>query len=147
MREWQVHLEVPGTVPYDSFNVDDILDRLKPWYATISCRGYELGVMMTVKAPSPAEALAKGLRIVKRAAPTAMTTHLLNAEVRPMEFAADPDYLGVSELAEYLGVSCTRLAQLADAPGFPKPLAQVRSGPVWERATFMHYAPRSSARR
>ncbi len=139
MREWQVHLEVPGTVPYDSFNVDDILDRLTRWHASLSCGGHELGVTMTVQAPSPAEALAKGLRIVKRAAPTAMTTHLLNAEVRPMEFAADPDYLGVSELMEFFHVAPVRLAQMIDEPSFPKPLAQVRSGPVWKLSSIQRY--------
>ena len=94
---------------------------------------------MTVRAPSPGEAVDKALRIVKRAVPTVMTHQLVKAEVGPMELAEDPEFLGVTELADYLDVSAAALAKLADTPGFPRPLARIRSGPIWKFSTVKRY--------
>ncbi len=145
MREWQVSLDLLGTVVCDSFNIDEILDRLKPWHVSLSLGGHALGVTMTLRAPSASEALDKGLRIVKRAVPTVMTSQLLNAEIRPMATARDPEYLGVSELAEFFDLPPARLAQLVDGPGFPMALAQVRSGPIWKLSSILRYASRQRA--
>lgn len=145
MREWQVYLSLPGTDHYGAWHADELLERLKRWHAAISLGGSHLEVTMTVRATSPAGALDKGLRIVKRAVPTALPEQLLSAEVRPMELAGPQDYLGVAELAEYLDVSKGRLAELASRPRFPRPVAQLKSGPVWKLSSVVRYA--SSRRR
>jgi hypothetical protein len=41
-------------------------------------------------------------------------------------------YAGVSEVADLLGVSRQRVAQLRIKPGFPAPIAELRSGPIWD---------------
>ena len=41
-------------------------------------------------------------------------------------------YAGVSEVADLFGVSRQRVAQLRTKPGFPAPVAELRSGPVWD---------------
>lgn len=47
----------------------------------------------------------------------------------------EPDYptlLGVTELSEILQVSKQRASELARLPHFPRPVAQLASGPVWD---------------
>lgn len=45
-----------------------------------------------------------------------------------------PDELvGLSEIAEILGVSKQRVDQLRDRDDFPMPIVELRSGPVWRR--------------
>ena len=41
-------------------------------------------------------------------------------------------YAGVSEVASLLGVSRQRVAELRAKEGFPAPIAEVSSGPVWK---------------
>jgi serine/threonine protein kinase len=53
---------------------------------------------------------------------------------------------GVSEVAEELGVSKQRLAKLRDQRGFPAPVANLSSGPVWEIEQVRRWA-NSGARR
>lgn len=51
-----------------------------------------------------------------------------------------PDIIGVSELSELLKVSKARASELARFPGFPAPIAILKSGPVWVEANVKHYA-------
>lgn len=60
---------------------------------------------------------------------------------RFMEHALTPDLVkfldlaGTAEVAEMLRISRPRLDRVRKAhPGFPPPLADLRSGPVWERS-------------
>ena len=48
--------------------------------------------------------------------------------------------VGVAEIAVMLGVSRQRISQLADAEGFPEPLASLAAGPVWERSAIEAWA-------
>jgi predicted DNA-binding transcriptional regulator AlpA len=50
------------------------------------------------------------------------------------------DLVGVAEIADLLGVSRTRVSQLANSPGFPEPAARLAAGPVWERAPIEQWA-------
>jgi hypothetical protein len=54
--------------------------------------------------------------------------HELEAE---LERPAHPAVLGIAELAEILGVSRQRASQVARINAFPKPYAELASGPVW----------------
>jgi len=42
-----------------------------------------------------------------------------------------PELVGLSEIAEILHVSRQRVFQLRERPDFPKPVAELRLGPVW----------------
>lgn len=44
-----------------------------------------------------------------------------------------PELVGLSEIAEILGVSKQRVGQLRERDDFPRPVAELRSGPVWSR--------------
>lgn len=47
--------------------------------------------------------------------------------------ALEPErYAGVSEIAALFGVSRQRVAELRAKPGFPAPVAELSSGPVWK---------------
>ncbi len=50
-----------------------------------------------------------------------------------------PQLVGVSEVAALLGVSRQRVSELARAEYFPKPLAHLAAGPVWDRASLTHF--------
>lgn len=43
--------------------------------------------------------------------------------------------VGITEVAEMLGVSRQRASQLSESKTFPKPLGRIKAGPVWQRAT------------
>jgi hypothetical protein len=61
-----------------------------------------------------------------------MTDHYLERWI-----TQEPErYAGVSEVAELLGVSRQRVAQLRSKPGFPAPVAELRAGPIWEVSSF-----------
>jgi hypothetical protein len=60
-----------------------------------------------------------------------------------------PDLVGVAELAELCGVTRQRASALARSSGFPEPLAELASGPVWDLRMverFVREWPRKSGR-
>lgn len=50
------------------------------------------------------------------------------------------DLMGMSDVAELLGVSRQRAHQLAKAEGFPKPVGQVGARLVWTRTAIEKWA-------
>lgn len=50
-----------------------------------------------------------------------------------------PRLLGVKECAAILGVSRQRVSQLALTETFPKPVAHLASGPIWETKIIEQY--------
>jgi len=58
-------------------------------------------------------------------------------------------YLGVTEIAELLGVSRQRVSELRGRPGFPEPIAELAAGPVWALShlrRFLDEWPRRAGR-
>ena len=53
------------------------------------------------------------------------------------------DLMGVAEVAELLGVTTTRVHQLAATQGFPKPVAVLAAGRIWKRAEVEKWARRN----
>lgn len=51
-----------------------------------------------------------------------------------------PPLAGVSEIAELLGVSRQRVAELRRRPDFPGPVAQLKAGPVWRAGDLSRFA-------
>lgn len=51
--------------------------------------------------------------------------------------------MGAVEIADMLGVSRQRVHQLAAAPTFPAPIAELAAGKVWERAAVEEWARRT----
>ncbi len=49
------------------------------------------------------------------------------------------ELVGVSEVAELLGVTRQRAHTLAAGPTFPQPVARLAAGPVWTRTSISHF--------
>jgi hypothetical protein len=75
----------------------------------------------------------------------------MTEEFQEAQLAMEPEeYLGVSEVAEMLHVSKQRVSELHGRPGFPEPIADLASGPVWRRSQlerFLAEWPRRPGRR
>lgn len=56
-----------------------------------------------------------------------------------------PDVLGVSEIAELLGVTRQRVLQLCAAPGFPEPTV-LKGAKIWDRTDVLEWM-RATGRR
>lgn len=57
--------------------------------------------------------------------------------------------LGVTEVAEILGVSKQRVGQLRERGDFPSPIAELAAGPVWARSMLLRFIdkwPRKAGR-
>jgi predicted DNA-binding transcriptional regulator AlpA len=50
------------------------------------------------------------------------------------------DLVGVTEIATMLGVTTQRVSQLVRTPAFPKPVAQLAAGLIWERSDVEQWA-------
>jgi predicted DNA-binding transcriptional regulator AlpA len=50
--------------------------------------------------------------------------------------------VGTAEIAVMLGVTRERVRQLYSAEGFPKPVARLSAGLIWERADIERWARR-----
>lgn len=51
-----------------------------------------------------------------------------------------PDLVGTAEIAELLDVSRQRVHQLVTRPDFPKPIAKLAAGMIWERLDVQRWA-------
>ena len=60
-----------------------------------------------------------------------MTTMTIDELEREVTRPTYPEVVGIAEIAERLGVSKQRASQVARTAAFPKPYAELASGPVW----------------
>lgn len=118
-----------------------------------------LGARFHVATGDPAEAVTRALGLFWGAAEKvgfvlgqverieAVTDERLQ---RHLEEPAERDpYLGVAEVARMLGVSRQRVSELRGRPGFPEPVAELASGPVWrgwQLRRFLEEWPRRPGR-
>jgi hypothetical protein len=94
---------------------------------------------VSVRAGGPAEAADRALARFEAAldragipsAPVAWVEVMTQEHlVRELEQERSP-LVGLAEVAEVLGVSKQRVSELRDREDFPRPVAELRSGPVW----------------
>jgi hypothetical protein len=50
-----------------------------------------------------------------------------------------PDLIGVSEIAALFGVTRQRASEIQTRAGFPAPVARLKSGPIWTRASITRF--------
>lgn len=99
--------------------------------------GYEVFTNLAEKAGLPAWPVVRA---------EALTFDELDREIKTPNF---PELVGVSEIADILGVTRQRASALAKTPGFPTPVATLASGPVWTRPSlnrFVEEWPRKEGR-
>ena len=149
MREYSVDIEARvKRWPEDGGEPDaleallEILPELGAMGAIVHGRLPQVaGARFHVAADEPEEAVPRALWIFREAAGKvglvlagierveAVTDERLGRDLEePIE--QDP-YLGVTEVARLLGVSRQRVSELRSRPGFPEPVAELASGPVW----------------
>jgi hypothetical protein len=152
MKEWSVGLEFTaqrGAVEPDTlFELIEALEDHHAGAASISPDGTRIGVDLWVEAPSLRGALATSERAVLRALASVGLAgmSITAADVKPWaELEAElarpnyPELVGVAELAEILGVSKQRISELATTAKFPRPLAELKGGPVWDRSSIGNF--------
>lgn len=149
MREWSVAIEFVAA----SFDGQDDLslaatqmlgtEQLKRHHpGAVSLRGDRVGFHLWVESLDVVTAIRIATAAVLEAASVtdvAIKLELTQVYVKlwadfekELEVSNSLQLAGVGEIALILGVSKQRVSELATSPGFPEPLARLKSGPVWD---------------
>lgn len=147
MTDWSVYVEAAGTRRVSDDAIDTFADLMVEHHGIVSNapdgRGY--GARLSVESPNPAAATALALDLFRAAAdeadlpdmPIVRVEALTHDELdRELAQPAFPELVGVGEIAELLGVTRQRASEVQTRAGFPVPLARLKSGPVWTRASI-----------
>jgi len=108
---------------------------------------FSVDVGVSAGTGSPAEAARSALVAFETACEQVGIAHRGIARVDVMAdayldrwLAQEPErYAGVSEIAALFGVSRQRVAELRAKPGFPAPVAELSSGPVWKVSSLNRF--------
>lgn len=148
--EWSVAVEVAGEVVFNEVEdeeLEGLIDHLQPYHPTVFGTAEEpsdglgrYGVRLAIESHSPDAAVSEAITLLAKAAlgtglpewPVVRVEAIEWGEFeRQLEHPTYPNLLGVSELAGLLGVSRQRASELAHSTHFPRPTAELASGPVW----------------
>ena len=147
MTEWSVALEAAA----DDDSTEEaiagealwpLLDALGAYAPAVGGGDRRYDAQFSVEAPDVGQALTKALRVWRRAVanaglppwPLVQATVLRADELdRALSQPTLPELVGVSEIAALLGTTRNRAWQVTKKPGFPKPVAELASGPVWAK--------------
>lgn len=141
----------------DSDDADEVLSMLEAIQSstvhtgavvTAGGRIPTLGVRFSLIADDPGFALEAGAGIVLAALEKAGVEHqgfarlqLIDERLDELELEEPADTIvGVAEVAELLGVQKQRVPQLRVTQGFPAPIAELASGPVWKGSSLRRFA-------
>jgi hypothetical protein len=154
--DWSVYVQAagpPDAPPLDEAAVDRFAENLSTYSPVVTGAGAPeqeriWSAQLTVSypyliedVPEPVQAAKFAVDLVTAAASKAGMPpwQVVKLEVTEWErFDAEldqpntPDLVGIAELAELVGVTRQRASALARRPGFPEPLAELASGPVWD---------------
>lgn len=150
--EWTFDFDPP--VPDQETVVDELLEKLSGYHAIASVGASltadllnRLRVRVTVDAGSLRDAACGTTYELVTGALQSLgvpATQLQEREVtgsdvayQAEDLARPPErYVGVTEVAELLGVSRQRASELRTRRGFPAPIAELASGPVWTASSL-----------
>ena|SRR5712692_9393079 len=104
-------------------------------WATTNAATNMLVVEVSIKAKNSEAAIAEAVSRCHSRAPNAELCSIGVSRLAPI----DADLVGVAELSDLLQVTTQRASSLARSPGFPAPIAWLRSGPIWHRPTVARY--------
>lgn len=102
-----------------------------------------LETTLTVSASDPPVAATRAIEIVTSTVPgkvVAIEVMTTEEQDRRLAEPAFPELVGVSEVAEMLGITRQRLAVLRQRPEFPAPVAELAAGPIWRRGDLSTFA-------
>jgi hypothetical protein len=149
--DWSVYVQAAGPStdpPLDEAKVDRFATLLRTCSAAVTGavapeqeRTWSVQLTITTPSDDPVRAVQAAVDIVTGAAhqaglPGWPVVKLEATEWERFDAELDepntPDLVGVAELAELCGVTRQRASVLARSGGFPEPLAELASGPVWD---------------
>lgn len=153
---WAVELEAEGDVSdaLDDNALTDLMSILEPYSPSISAsrptrdRGPRYGATLWVDADDIGSAMANAVPAFHEAVEKAslppwpvvrlevMTEAQFDDDLASRAF---PVLIGVSELAELLGVTRQRASMLAKSAAFPRPVADLYAGPVWTEPSVRRF--------
>jgi hypothetical protein len=155
MTSWSVTVEASGEGSVDLELLEDLLDVLGDLAPVVIAPPEEpadgmsrYGADLTITARDAIEAAhiasdrfneaiyKLGLPSWPLSRVTILSEAELDASISVPNF---PLLLGVSELADTLGVSKQRASELARVDSFPQPVVMLASGPVWTEPTIRRY--------
>lgn len=157
--EWSVlvGVEIGADIPVEEW-ADDILDYLEGLGPTVSVRPGRVTVRLSIDDPDFRLAGDAAVHVVTEALgkcclDPGQVVHLevetaddLAAQLEEPTF---PALLGVAEVAELLGVTKQRASALAMSKSFPRPIAELKAGPIWAEPMVRRFVaewPRRSGR-
>jgi len=150
---WNVTVLVPlsaGSRHRRTEVMDQLLQVLDGYSPAVVRDEHHLGAQMWVDAPDALAAAAHAVAVwndaerrvgLGDAGPVQVNVVREEEFRRQIDAANFPALVGVSEIAELLGVSRARASEMArTAASFPRPVAQLASGPVWTETSVRAFA-------
>lgn len=104
--------------------------------------GMRVETVLTVRAKDHPGAAAKAIEtITARVAGDVIAVEVMTTDEQDRRLAVPaPEYVGIAEIAELLGVSRQRVDQLQSRQDFPAPVARLAAGPVWRKGDLSTFA-------
>lgn len=133
-----------ATVTWDAAGPFDPFDLAGDDHGTsVAHNGQRIEAILNIDGPTFGAALDAAIAHCLEVIPGELVAGEITTDAehdRRLEGPARPGLVGVSEIAEQLGVSRQRASALQTRSDFPAPAAVLRSGPVWyaaDVATFV----------
>lgn len=147
---WSVHVEAAGDGD-PTGDLERLVDMFEVVDGAVAVMPGRFSVTFSIdRAITASTAARDGIKVYRRlvAESTVAAWPVVRLEVltfaehdRALDEPAIPQLVGVAEVAELLGVSRQRASQLhrERRPGFPVPVVELASGPVWTRAGVVEF--------
>lgn len=133
-----------------TFDVDGDADQLIEWDeqladndGTVSRNDIGVDVSVYIDADDPIAAAAQARTIVGAvimASPQAVEVITEDEQARRASAPTLPELVSGPEVGDILGVTRQRVHQLRSTSAFPKPLFELRAGPIWDARAIRAFA-------
>jgi predicted DNA-binding transcriptional regulator AlpA len=158
--EYSVELDMDIELPEQEAAIDAIdrvLTELEPFGAGAAFDAHSFSVRLTVEAASVEAAVRPASMHAMKAVVNQGLVHeipkIKRVEIESIDDLArrlalpdTPQLVGVAEVAQLLRVSRQRVSELARARNFPKPIAHLKSGPIWRRTQITAHLGRGPSK-
>lgn len=151
---WDVSVEFVASGPedFDLRVADDLVSATLEYEGVVSVLPRTITIDITVDVKTPRKALSIGISAAQDALrvvglPDALPIERIEATTarraeQDLEQPTYPEMLGVSEVAELLGVSKQRVSELRERGRLPVPFTELRAGPIWPRPAIERFLER-----
>lgn len=158
LTEWDVSVDFAPFAgeEFDPRVADELLNATEKYDGVVSVLPQRITIAVTLVAPTYWEAVGSGVSAAQEALRAARCRDDLPVErveartseraEKDLEEPTFPEMFGVSEVAEFLGVSKQRVSELRETGRLPEPLSELRAGPVWPRPTIERFLERWARR-